>query len=127
GGAVHRTLDPADNPTLVIGDEKSVQPAKVSSGDGHPEPTYRRPLKGNCDTCNCFVNSGVRCTSRREPLHTTDRLVSACAEDGRGAAGGARRRSDARRDGDDSAQSAVAGGLELRGSPGLGSRLLLSA
>src|SRR6266536_3040012 len=62
GGPVHRTLDPADNPTLVIGDEKSVQPAKVSSGDGHPEPTYRCPLKGNCDSCNCFVNSGVRCT-----------------------------------------------------------------
>ena len=34
-GAIHRALDSADDSTLVIRDEKPVQPAKVGSSDGH--------------------------------------------------------------------------------------------
>jgi hypothetical protein len=34
-GAVHRALDPADGTTLTVGDEETIQPTEVGSGDGH--------------------------------------------------------------------------------------------
>src|SRR5215212_1411475 len=46
-GAVHRTFDAADDATLVIGNEKPVEPTKIGSDDGgHPQPNVSRSFKG---------------------------------------------------------------------------------